>query len=127
MEAVKYLKERERMCQLFQNNFCCDCPLGEGGTCVDLEINNPEIIVDLVKEWSDNNPVEEMPPVSPVSKLDSYEFLGKDILCERCGETHKVQCGQEKLDDGTLVDSNLLQFVKCGDDCLIVGTEGRKL
>lgn len=63
MDAVQYLKERERMCNREkQGSFKCDrCPLRVPGAkeigCVELEKNNPEVAVDTVEQWSELHPI----------------------------------------------------------------------
>jgi hypothetical protein len=128
MDAVKYLQERERMCEIFENNCCCNCPLGEGVACVELESNNPEVVVGLVEEWSNNNPIEkEMPFISfSNSEIEDSDTLGEHITCERCNEVHKVENGQIKRVDGTYEDSNMLQFVKCNGEAYLVGIKGKR-
>ena len=51
MEAVKYLKEKARMCK--GNEFCYNCPLDE---CIEYEKENPEEAVEIVEKWSEEHP-----------------------------------------------------------------------
>ena len=55
MDAVKYLKERSRMCK---NHTCCSsCPLDEEARdCRNTEKINPEEAVEIVEKWSAENP-----------------------------------------------------------------------
>ncbi len=60
MDAVKYLEERDRMCDIYFD--CADCPMGikvdkHGLTdgycgCREFEIINPQKAVKAVEKWS---------------------------------------------------------------------------
>lgn len=56
MDAVRYLKEKKRMCALTD---CCDCPLSKGFSyaCVaaEIESNDPEEAVDYVETWANTH------------------------------------------------------------------------
>ena len=56
MEALEYLNELERMCDLYYyQTFSCDgCPL-RGKSCTSFHRNKREK-VDLVEQWSKENP-----------------------------------------------------------------------
>lgn len=54
MDAVKYLKERKRMCS---STNCCECPLytrnnGKGKNCNVIEKDYAEEAVAIVEKWS---------------------------------------------------------------------------
>lgn len=54
MNAVKYLKERARMCREYMN--CSECPLnGEHGSCLYRQDKNPEESVSIVARWSEEH------------------------------------------------------------------------
>ena len=58
MDAVKYLKEKIRMCKTVGD--CIDnCPVFNNfnKSCGFLEDDNPEAIVDIVETWSKENPI----------------------------------------------------------------------
>ena len=55
MDAVKFLKERERMCLIYKA--CDGCPLQESDLCLD-EGENAEAIVKTVEKWSAEHPVK---------------------------------------------------------------------
>jgi succinate dehydrogenase/fumarate reductase-like Fe-S protein len=127
MDVVKYIQERERMCKVFGLEECVKCPL-QNSDCTNLEVKNPKIYVEVVEEWSNNNPVEkEIPFISfSNSEIEDFDTLGEDITCERCNEIHKVESGQIKRVDGTYEDSNMLQFVKCNGEAYLVGIKGKR-
>ena len=55
MDAIKFLKEKKRMCTL--NVGCLNCPIGirnnkSGEPCRDFEKNHPEDAVAIVEKWS---------------------------------------------------------------------------
>lgn len=54
MDAVKYLKERERMCKEVDD--CYGCPLA---LCSCMEEKNPEGAVVIVEQWAKENPADE--------------------------------------------------------------------
>ena len=59
MDAVKYLKEKQRMCEKYMD--CLDCPLDEVKskhhiTCVMTEKTHSEEVVEIVEKWSAENP-----------------------------------------------------------------------
>lgn len=58
MDAVDYLKTRERMCGELRG--CSGCPLAEDGVlgCDAIESQNPEKAVEAVEMWGKNNPTE---------------------------------------------------------------------
>lgn len=53
MDAIKFLKERVRMCNSFDG--CDNCPLQN--ECLDTEI---EAMVNAVEQWSHNHPQKTM-------------------------------------------------------------------
>ena len=59
MDAVRYLKERMRMCHSFGNTSCGGCPIyAERGilTCTQFQNIFPKQIVEIVKKWSAEQP-----------------------------------------------------------------------
>ena len=59
MDAVKFIKEKDRMCK---RHCCCEeCPLehfGKGSVLCSVAISDkPEEAVSIVKKWSEENPV----------------------------------------------------------------------
>lgn len=54
MDAVEYLKERERMCAA---SMCTTCPLAIFPICRAGEVTDPERCVSIVGKWSKENPV----------------------------------------------------------------------
>ena len=61
MDAVKYFKERQRMCKAF-NHFCYYCPFTKdsGEPCGSLQKKNPEEAVEIVEKWSAEHPQKTM-------------------------------------------------------------------
>ena len=54
MDAVEYVKQRERMCDYYVN--CGDCPAGNYEGCASLnEIPN---LVPIVEQWAKEHPVK---------------------------------------------------------------------
>jgi hypothetical protein len=106
MDAVKYLKEKWRMCDTNRkrnpHSFMCNtCDLGKNNnkvdlTCVELECIEPQKSVDIVENWSNEHPVKtradvfrEMFPLA-----DSIELCPIDIQGKNCEDywTEKHDC-----------------------------------
>lgn len=64
MDAVKFLKEIERMCEAHRDNpygerDCKGCPLEISvDECMRVEMEEPEKIVEIVEQWSKEHPVK---------------------------------------------------------------------
>lgn len=61
MDAVEFLKEKERMCN--KCSACSGCPVDKKNNgfymdCEDLAIENPEEFVAIVEKWSAEHPVK---------------------------------------------------------------------
>ena len=61
MDAVKFLKEKERMCN--KCSACSRCPVckennGFNMDCEDLAIENPKEFVAIIEKWSAEHPVK---------------------------------------------------------------------
>ena len=61
MDAVEFLKEKERMCN--KCSACSGCPVDKKNNgfymdCEDLAIENPEEFVAIVEKWSVEHPVK---------------------------------------------------------------------
>ena len=76
MEAIKFIKERDRMCRTHDN--CEGCPLrkyGDCGDCSDFPKTSPERAVEIVEKWSEENPRKtrksEFLKLFPNATLDS--------------------------------------------------------
>ena len=49
------------------------------------------------------------------SELSNAAPLYSEIKCRDCGKPHKVMCGKEETKDGSLIDSDLLQYYVCNE------------
>ena len=56
MDAVKFIKERQRLCDW--NDTCAECPLRNSPCGID-HIVDPELYVSLIEKWSEENPEVE--------------------------------------------------------------------
>ena len=81
MDAVKYLKEMNRMCN---GSDCCECPLftnnnGKNVNCKILEKEYAEEAVEIVEKWSADHPVKtrqsEFLKMFPNAKFDDEEII----------------------------------------------------
>lgn len=76
MDAIKFLKEEDRMCNKYKyssDHTCSDCPChskcnGTDKICISLRKTDPEKYVSIVEKWSAEHPVH------PV-KTRQREFL----------------------------------------------------
>lgn len=80
MDAVKYLKEKQRMCEKYID--CLGCPIYELKskhhiTCVMTEKTYPEEAVEIVEKWSAEHPEK------PMWKQVNEEYAG--YRCTNCG------------------------------------------
>lgn len=94
MDAVKFLKERKRMC----DKYCCEsCPISimNNGTyegCDYLGKNHPEKCVEIVEKWSADHPVKtrqsEFLKMFPNAEIENGvaaacpKSLDKNVECE---------------------------------------------
>lgn len=100
MDAVEYVKQRERMCNYYTN--CNDCPTGYYEGCSSL--NGVSKLVPIVEQWAKEHPVKtrqsEFLKQWPDAKIgdDGYPSVGpcqlykdmeeKDengVCCKNCG------------------------------------------
>lgn len=109
MDAVKYLKEMNRMCN---GANCCECPLyannnGKKVNCEILEKEYAEEAVSIVEKWSAEHPVKtrksEFLKMFPNVKLLNNEIID---ICPRCVDItlperprcYSVKCPECKKD-----------------------------
>lgn len=80
MDAVEFLKEKERMCRSYNCESCVKCPCedinnGFDMTCEDLAIEKPEAFVAIIEKWSAKHPVKtrqsEFLEMFPDAKINS--------------------------------------------------------
>ena len=75
MEALEFLKERKRMCDMYPH--CKECPL-IGMDCVSVGS------IDIVQKWSDEHP--EAPTINPIRYGHwIYEENAYVAKCSGCG------------------------------------------
>ena len=100
MDAVEYVKQRERMCDYYVN--CGDCPAGHYERCASLdEIPN---LVPIVEQWAKKHPVKTRqseflkqwpdaeigddgyPSVAPCQLYKDMEEKDENgVCCKNCG------------------------------------------
>ena len=100
MDAVEYVKQRERMCDYYVN--CGDCPADDYGECTSLnEIPN---LVPMVEQWAKAHPVKTRqseflkmwpdaaigddgyPSVAPCQLYKDMEEKDENgVCCKNCG------------------------------------------
>lgn len=79
MDAVKFLKERKRMCDSFRDSSCEGCliyAIDIGTACFDFQDDHPKQIVEIVEKWSEEHPQEtrlsQFLKYYPNAPLDMY-------------------------------------------------------
>lgn len=56
MDAIKFLKEKKRMCDSYIN--CDGCGFGKVPKCNHTEDDNPKKAVAIVEKWSKEHPIK---------------------------------------------------------------------
>ena len=102
MDAVEFLKEKERMCN--KCSACSGCPVckennGFNMDCEDLAIEKPEELVAIVERWSAEHPKKTRQSrfleVFPNAKIEEGCLLICPIHCdknEKCGDVRCSEC-----------------------------------
>lgn len=52
MDAIKFLKEKKRMCDMYSRSSCCKCPLFNKNECLFESSNHCKYIVESVEKWA---------------------------------------------------------------------------
>ena len=100
MDAVEYVKQRDRMCDYYVN--CGDCPAGNYEGCSSL--NEIPRMVPIVEKWAKEHPVKTRqseflkqwpdaeigddgyPSVAPCQLYKDMEEKNEDgVCCKNCG------------------------------------------
>lgn len=105
MDAVRYLKESERMCACCEGCEGCEIKerVGQGNSCIDFESANPESAVAIVEKWSAEHPIrtnadhvaEKLKEIgyevdmeylkgNCPPHVDDYYVNNKDCECKKC-------------------------------------------
>ena len=83
MDAIKFLKEKNRMCSSYDG--CAKCPADNQNNgfeidCEVLECDKPEEFVDIVERWSDEHPIKtrqsEFLKMFPNASMDGNGSVG---------------------------------------------------
>ena len=73
MDAVKFIKEKDRMCHSYEDKFhfrCNECSLssvknGYHSSCQSFIVNHPEKAIEIIEKWSEEHPKK--------TRLDDFE------------------------------------------------------
>ena len=97
MDALEFIRERNRMCKSFGVE-CKNCPANKDSRCIDINLN--EEIVPIVEKWSKENPRKTRLDVfleqHPEEKLNAREVLD---LCPITSATYEYGSGHCKNPD----------------------------
>ena len=100
MDAIKFMKEKKRMCAL--NAGCLNCPIGIqnnkfGEPCRDFENNHPEDAVAIVEKWSSEHPAKTRQ--SEILKIIPDATIRNGILITKpCEVNEKIKDRCKKYD-----------------------------
>ena len=108
MDAVKFLKEEDRMCDKYKyssEHTCSDCPCyskrnGTDEICISLRKTDPEKYVEIVEKWSAEHPVKTRQsellkafPNALINKLGCVSICPADVdKNENCGTRSGARC-----------------------------------
>ena len=53
--------------------------------------------------------------------------LGDHVNCDKCGDKHPIEYGEEVLKDGTKISCKTLSFYSCGDKSYLAGINGQAI
>ena len=94
MDAVKFLKEEDRMCDKYKHSSdhtCSDCPChskrnGADKICISLRKTDPAKYVEIVEKWSADHPVKmrqsellRIFPNARMTELGSLKICPADV------------------------------------------------
>lgn len=113
MNAIKYLKEKHRICSIYK--LCGKCPLGKPQNgknvdCTKLEVEHTEKTVEIVEKWSKEHPqktilqdfLERFPNVTLSSEgIPNYCALHFGYL-DKC-EENCSDCWNSPLVEGRII------------------------
>ena len=103
MDAVEFLKEKERMCN--KCSACSRCPVDKKNSgfymdCEDLQIENPEEFVAIIEKWSAEHPIKtrqseflKMFPNAPLRENGSIAICPLDVDRDaKCSQKQGARC-----------------------------------
>lgn len=102
MDAVEYVKQRERMCNYYTN--CGDCPAGDYEGCSSL--NGIFKLVPIVEQWAKEHPVKtrqsELLKLFPDASVlyDEYLNICPAQLSSECRDKETGGCYDPGMDCG---------------------------
>lgn len=100
MDAVEFLKEKERMCS--KCNMCAVCPADKQNSgfdmeCDGLEVEKPEELVAIVEKWSSEHPAKTRQ--SEIIKIIPDATIRNGILITKpCEVNEKIKDRCKKYD-----------------------------
>lgn len=110
MDAVKFIQERNRMCEIYTPKRCEGCPAdsygGEGIACITIDKIDADRLVPIVEKWSKENPRKTRQSVFleqwPEAMRDREnmlsvcpQYLDRNIKCRRGSNDNCGDCRRE--------------------------------
>lgn len=103
IDAVEFLKEKERMCN--KCSACLGCPVDKANNgfymdCEDLAIENPEEFVAIIEKWSAEHPMKtrqseflKIFPNAPLRENGSIAICPLDVDYDaKCSQKQGARC-----------------------------------
>ena len=110
MDAVKFLKAKNQICEMYDNKNCFECPLGNVSTtdrgyqaeCLANKLLNEEEAIAIVEKWVSEHPIRtrqseflKMFPNANIRREALFicpQYVDKDFKCLRilCDECRKA-------------------------------------
>lgn len=113
MDAIKFIKERNRMCAMYTSKRCEGCPAdnygGEGVACIMIDKIDAERLIPIVEEWSAAHPYKTRQSVFlkqwPNAMIDSKhilsvcpQYIDSAVKCARVRDSYKYGCADCRAD-----------------------------
>lgn len=94
MDAVKFLKEKKRMCDFFHNqSLCSKCPIQklECGTGELDDVEQMIVAVEAVERWSTQHPIKTRQNMI-IKEFPNIEMIGDFIDLRPCDMDPEINC-----------------------------------
>lgn len=102
MDAVEYVKQRNRMCNYYVN--CSECPVGQYKVCASI-VGIPKLI-PIVEQWAKEHPVKtrqgEFLKMFPEASMLNDEYLNicPAQISSECRDRETGECYDPGMDCG---------------------------
>lgn len=95
MDALEFMRNRNRMCKAYFNGLCRDCPAFNVGSCKAIE--GIEELLPVVEQWSTEHPVlRNVDHVAELLEKAGYAVDKKLIIEQKCPPELAILFGSGK-------------------------------